>query len=95
MENIYYKQLFSKFSGYIYEYRGLIAENEDAKTFIIEQFISEADRVGLEISVSELKNGTFVLHSFENLESLNFYKICDLSEDPPPPLPEPTPQGEE
>jgi hypothetical protein len=98
MDNLYFKQLFRKFSGYIYQYTGTIPEGEDPTTFLINEFVSLANRTGLEINLTQLSNGSFVIHSFENLENESFIKVCDLNYDPLPeiiPAPEPEPEEEE
>ena len=100
MDNLYFKQLFRKFSGYIYEYVSQIPDGEDPKTFIIDEFVSETGKVGLELSATQLSNNMLVVHSYENIESNKFNKLFDLSDDPlpliiPEPTPEPTPEGEE
>jgi hypothetical protein len=93
MDNLYFKQLFRKFSGYIYQYTGEIPDGEDPKIFLIDEFVSIANRTGLEINLTQVSNGTFVVHSYENLESEVFIKLCDLSYEPEP-EPEPEVQPE-
>ena len=102
MDSLYFKQLFRKFSGYIYQYTGEIPEGEDPTTFLINEFVSLANRTGLEINLTRVPNGAFLLHSYETLESDVFVKLCDLNYNPlpeivlePVPQPEPDPQSEE
>lgn len=103
MDHLYFKSLFRKFSGYIYQYQDPVPDDVDTKEYIIEQFVSIAGMVGLEISVTQLVSGDFVLHSYENINPGKFIQLCNLSADPPAPEPtpepipepEPTPEGEE
>jgi hypothetical protein len=94
MDNIYFKQLFRKFSGYVYQYSGQIPDGEDAKPYIVDEFVSLAGKVGLELSLTQLSNNLYVIHSYENIENENFNQLCDLSFNPPAPEPEPEPEPE-
>jgi|LakMenEpi03Aug12_release.lakeMendotaPanAssembly.Ray.scaffolds.fasta_scaffold489618_2 hypothetical protein len=93
MDHVYFKQLFRKFSGFIYQYVGLIPEGEDPRDFLSNEFVSLTGKNGLEISLSQLSNGSFVIYSNENLESNTFIKVHDLSYQPElETLPDPEPE---
>lgn len=102
MDSLYFKQLFRKFSGYIYQYTGEIPDGEDPTTFLINEFVSLTNKTGLEINLTQISNGTFVIHSFEHVENAAFTILYDLNYDPLPEItpepevqPEPAPASEE
>lgn len=99
MDNIYFKTLLNKFSGFVYQYIGQTPADQDIKSFIVDEFVSEASRNGLELSVIQLANGTFIVHSYHDLESEKFVKLHNLSEHhsitiETTPEPEPEPEGD-
>lgn len=98
MDNIHFKQLFRKFSGYVYQFVGQIPDGEDTSTYIIDQFVDATGKVGLAISLTRLSNSNIVIHSSENIQDERFIQLCDLSYEPEPipdPEPEQTPEEEE
>jgi hypothetical protein len=48
-------------------------------TSITVEFITEADNAQASTSVCQLPNGSYLLHSFENIDSEKFKKIADLN----------------
>jgi hypothetical protein len=97
MENNYYKQIFSLYTGYVYEFIGVIPDGESALEYITGQFVADVNNGQLQISVTQLPKGSsYILHSFENVESSNFKQLADLSyQEPLPELAaEPAPEGE-
>ena len=96
MDNIYFKQLFRKFSGYVYQFIDQIPDGEDTSGYVINQFVNVTGKPGLEVSLVRLPNNSLVVHSSENIEDEKFIKLCDLSYEPEPePIPEPIPDKEE
>lgn len=98
MDNIYFKILFNKFSGFVYQFADQIPDGEDAKSFIVDEFVTIADRHGLELSIIQLPNNNFVVHSYHDLESDKFIKLYNLSDEPPVLIdssPQPVSEGEE
>lgn len=93
MENTYYKQIFSLYSGYVYEFLGTVPENELAFEYITKEFVNEFGDGQIHTTVIQLTNGKYVIHSFENLESQKFNQVADLSYQPPI-LPDPEPEQE-
>lgn len=93
MDNIYFKQLFRKFSGYVYQFVGQIPEGEDTSSYVIDQFVDATGKVGLEISLIRLSNNNLLIHSSENIQDDKFMQLCDLSYEPEPePIPDPEPE---
>lgn len=93
MENTYYKQIFSITSGYVYQFSGSIPDGETPAEYITNEFVKESGDGQIHTCVTQLTNGKYVLHSFENIESQKFIQISDLSNDPPI-LPDPEPEEE-
>lgn len=91
MENNYYKQIFSIYSGYVYEFSGTIPDNESPLEYITKEFVNEFGNGEIHTNVIQLNNGKYVIHSFENLESEKFIQVSDLSYQPPI-LPDPEPE---
>jgi hypothetical protein len=77
MQNLYYNQLFSIYSGYVYQFIGSVTDVD--MTSITVEFITEADNAQASTSVCQLPNGSYLLHSFENIDSEKFKKIADLN----------------
>lgn len=84
MDNIYFKQLFRKFSGFVYEFVDQVPDGEDTTEYVVEQFVTATGKIGLEISLVRLPNNNLVIHSFENIEDEKFRRLCDLSYEPEP-----------
>lgn len=98
MDNLYFKTLFNKFSGFVYQFADQIPDGEDAKSYIVDEFVAAATRNGLELTIIQLVNTNFVVHSYHDLESEKFIKLYNLSEEPPVIIdtsPEPISEGEE
>lgn len=94
MQNDYLKQIFSLYSGYVYEFCGVIPENVSAFEYVTNLFVEKSGNGQIQTSVVQLNNGKYILHSFENVEDENFINIADLSYQPPI-LPEEEPAPEE
>ncbi len=100
MDNIYFKQLFRKFSGYVYQFINEVPEGEDTTEYVVDQFVTATGKTGLEVSLVRLSNNSLIIHSYENIDNEQFVKLCDLSYESEPeiipePNPEPTPEEEE
>lgn len=100
MDNIYFKQLFRKFSGYVYQFINEVPEGEDTTEYVVDQFVTATGKTGLEVSLVRLSTNSLIIHSYENIDNEQFVKLCDLSYEPEPeiipePDPEPTPEEEE
>jgi len=86
----YYKQLFSAYSGYAYEFTGSIPDGESPSEYITSQFVAEHGDGQIHTSVTQIPSGKYYIHSFENLESVKFTQVADLSyQEPIIPDPEP------
>ena len=94
------KQLFSQYSGYVYEYKGLVPDGESPQEYIVEQFVAAANRLSLAVSLVQVKT-VYLLHSSESILTESFQLIADLSYQEPLPESESLddstvePQGEE
>lgn len=85
-QNNHYKQIFSQYSGYVYQFIDSIPEGESPQEYIINEFVTEANKQTLAISVTQLpNNGSYVLHSFEDVTSEQFVRLADLSYQEPLP----------
>ena len=79
-QNNYYKEIFSQYTGYVYEYQGQIQDVSEVQKYLVEQFVAETAKQNLAVSVAQLpKNGRYLLHSFELISSENFRLMADLS----------------
>lgn len=95
-QNNQYKQIFSQYSGYVYQFIDTVPEGESPQEYIINQFVTEANNQVLEISVTQLpNNGAYVLHSFEDVTSEQFVRLADLSYQEPLPEVEVEQESEE
>ena len=88
--NNQYKQIFSQYSGYVYQFIDAIPEGQSPEEYIINEFVNESNKQAQEISVIQLPNvGSYILHSFEDVTSDQFVRLADLSYQEPLPEPEP------
>lgn len=79
-QNNYYKEIFSQYTGYVYEYQGAIPPVGVPEEYLVDQFVTETGKQNLAVSVTRLpKNGQYLLHSFELVTSQNFRLMADLS----------------
>lgn len=79
-QNNHYKQIFSQYSGYIYQFIDTIPEGESSQEYIINQFVTEANKQVSEISVTQLPdNGAYIIHSSQDVTSEKFVQLADLS----------------
>lgn len=79
-QNNHYKQIFSQYSGYVYQYLGTVPEGQSPEEYITNEFITEVNKQNLTISVTQLpNNGSYILHSVEDLTSGKFIRLADLS----------------
>ena len=94
-QNNQYKQIFSQYSGYIYQFIDTIPEGESPQEYITNEFVTEANKQNLTLSVTQLpNNGAYVLHSFEDVTSDQFIRLADLSYQEPLPEVEAEPEAE-
>lgn len=86
----YYKQIFSIYSGYVYEFTGNVPNGESPLEYITGQFVTEHGNGQIQSSVTQLPSGKYIIHSFVDLESQQFTRVADLNyQDPILPDPEP------
>ena len=79
-QNNQYKQIFSQYSGYVYQFVGAVPEGESSNEYITDKFVTDANRRTLVVSVTQLpNNGSYILHSFEDVTSDKFIRLADLS----------------
>jgi hypothetical protein len=92
MTNYYFKQIFSIYSGYVYEFTGNIPDGESPLEYITGQFVTEHGDGQIQTVVTQVPGGKYYLHSFENLESVKFTQVADLSYQEPI-IPDPVPDA--
>lgn len=92
MTNYYFKQIFSIYSGYVYEFTGNIPDGEPPLVYITEQFVAEHGDGQIQTAVTQVPGGKYYFHSFENLESVKFIQVADLSYQEPI-IPDPVPDA--
>ena len=69
-QNNQYKQIFSQYSGYVYQFTDTIPEGESPQEYITNEFVTESKKQNLAISVTQLpNNGSYILHSSEDVTS--------------------------
>ncbi len=78
------KLLFSQYSGYVYQYQGLLPQGATPQDHIVDQFITAADRVNLAVSLVHTA-GVYLLHSTELISAESFGLIADLGYQEPVP----------
>ena len=100
-QNNQYKQIFSQYSGYVYQFTDTIPEGESPQEYITNEFVTESKKQNLAISVTQLpNNGSYILHSSEDVTSEKFVRLANLSYQEPLPEvevevePEAEPQGD-
>jgi hypothetical protein len=94
-QNNHYKQIFSQYSGYVYQFIDAIPAGESPQEYIINEFVTESNKQNLTLSVTQLpNNGVYVLHSFEDVTSEQFIRLADLSYKEPLPEIEAEPEAE-
>ena len=94
MTNNALKQLFSTYSGYVYEFTGSVPDGQSPLEYITVQFVTIHGDTQINTSVTQLTNGKFLVHSFENIENEKFLQIADLNYQEPL-LPDPEPEEPE
>lgn len=103
-QNNQYKQIFSQYSGYVFQFLGTVPEGQSSQEYITNEFITEVNKQNLTISVTQLPNsGSYILHSFQDVTSGKFIRLADLSYQEPlaeleveaEPEPEVEPQGDQ
>lgn len=77
-QNTYYNQIFAIYSGFVYEFIGSVDDGISIQT-ITENFVSELVNKQVQINVTQLPNGRYLLHSFDDIISEKFNKIADLN----------------
>ena len=76
----HYKQIFSQYSGYVYQFIDTVPAGESPQEYVINQFATEANKQISEISVTQLPdNGAYVIHSSQDVMSEKFVQLADLS----------------
>lgn len=94
-QNNQYKQIFSQYSGYVYQFIDAIPEGESFQEYITNEFVTESNKQNLTLSVTQLpNNGAYILHSFEDVTSEQFIRLADLSYQEPLPEVEADPEVE-
>lgn len=79
-QNNHYKQIFSQYSGYVFQFAGTVPEGQSSEEYITNEFVTEANKQTLAISVTQLpNNGSYILHSFQDVTSGKFIRLADLS----------------
>jgi hypothetical protein len=91
MTNDSLKQLFSTYSGYVYQFIGSVPDGESPLEYITVQFVSGHGDTQINTSITQLTNGKFLVHSSENIESEKFVQIADFNYQEPL-LPDPEPE---
>lgn len=79
MNNTFFNQVFSIYSGFVYQFKGTMSDNKSAVQDITEQFAAELNTGLSEIYVTQLPDGSYIVHSFQDLDSEKFTKIADLN----------------
>jgi hypothetical protein len=75
----HYKQIFSQYSGYVYQFIDTIPEGESPQEYITNEFVAKAKQLNSATSVTQLpNNGAYILHSFEDVTSEQFIRLADL-----------------
>lgn len=78
-QNNKYKQIFSQYSGYVYQFTDTIPEEESPQEYITNEFVAIAKQLNSATSVTQLpNNGAYILHSFEDVTSEQFIRLADL-----------------
>ena len=96
MTNNYFRQIFSIYTGHVYQYMGEIPENADPLAHITDAMVSAIGAPNKQISVVQLPNGSYIVHSFEEVENEQFIKLGNLNDpEPVPTLPETSNEGQE
>ncbi len=85
-QNNYFKQIFSQYSGYVYEFQDQIPDGESPQEYIVHEFVTANGKQNLAISVVQLpKNGRYILHCNEHVSIEKFQLVADLSYQEPLP----------
>jgi hypothetical protein len=96
MTNNYFRQIFSIYTGHVYQYTGEIPENAEPLAHITGAISEVIGYPNKQISVVQLPNGTYIVHSFEEVENEQFVKLGNLNDpEPAPTLPETSNEGQE
>jgi hypothetical protein len=100
-QNNHYKQIFSQYSGYVYQFAESVPEGESPQEYVSNEFVTESKKQASSVSVTQLpNNGLYILHSFADVTSDKFIRLADLSyqeplaEIEPEAEPEAEPQGD-
>jgi hypothetical protein len=92
-QNNYFKQIFSQYSGYVYEFKDEVPNGESPQEYIVNEFITTTGKQHLAVTLTQLpKNGRYILHSNEYVSAEQFQLVADLGYQDP--LPEPEVQDE-
>ncbi len=85
-QNNHYKQIFSQYSGYVYQFAESVPEGESSQEYISNEFVTESNKQALSVSVTQLpNNGSYILHSFADVTSDKFIRLAELSYQEPLP----------
>jgi len=79
-QNNHYKQIFSQYSGYVYQFTNDVPEGQSPEEYITAEFVTESNNQTPAISVTQLPNsGSYIVHSFQDVASEKFVRLADLS----------------
>jgi hypothetical protein len=81
MNRDYFKQIFGKYSGYVYRLAGPVPEGLSHQDYILEKFTHGTS--GGEVFIVQLPNAEWLIHSQNDNEIENFQLLADLSFQPP------------
>jgi hypothetical protein len=58
-QNNHYKQIFSQYSGYVYQFAESVPEGESPQEYISNQFVTESKKQGIKTIIREVKTKNY------------------------------------